>query len=587
MTPASRRILAYWLLLLVPTLAAGVGAYVLLRREETRLATRAAYAAEARRAAVAARAGLIVENLELIAGDVQAALLDALAGLPSADLPGAVEAWQRDQPLARAAFVCAADGRVVFPAAGSAGETARGFLRRIGPWLQATPPWRGPEKKVDSEAEVALPAAASKDEKAARLQALSNIASYQSARRDAKMAAAPRNQAVRSVSAESSLSDAAPAAKTESGATARRGWSSPVLEGRRHLLGWLQEIPAGEVRGVEVEMAALVARLGGALPAESGSDEGYALRDERGRIMHQSGRIPSAGAAPAVRLPLAGALAGWEVVGFLADAEASSSGGGFFFLGSLLAAILGVAILAGGSLLLWQARASEAEAARKTSFVANVSHEFKTPLTTIRLYSELLEQGRVAGEERQRDYLRTIGRETERLARLVGNALDFSRLEQGRKKFTREPLDLRAELDTWLSVHEPRLAESGLRLVRALPAGPLECTTDRDALQQVLLNLLDNAAKYAAAGGEVTVELARSGAKGARLAVLDRGPGVPVAHRQRIFEKFHRVDDTLTTEKGGTGLGLSIARQLARGLGGDLRFAPREGGGSAFLLELP
>jgi signal transduction histidine kinase len=253
----------------------------------------------------------------------------------------------------------------------------------------------------------------------------------------------------------------------------------------------------------------------------------------------------------------------------------------------LLVGIFVAAIVAGGSLLLWQARRSEAEAAQKTSFVANVSHEFKTPLTTIRLYSELLEQGRVRDAAQSGEYLRTIGRETQRLARLVGNALDFSRLEQGRKKYARDNLDLRAELARLLDTQAPRLAEAGLVLRRDLPAEPLPVTSDRDALEQIVLNLLDNAAKYGAEGGEVTVALAPRPAHGAVVRVLDRGPGVPPAHRERIFEKFHRVDDTLTAEKAGAGLGLSIARQLARGLGGELRHLPREGGGASFILELP
>jgi signal transduction histidine kinase len=246
-----------------------------------------------------------------------------------------------------------------------------------------------------------------------------------------------------------------------------------------------------------------------------------------------------------------------------------------------------VSSLAGGLLLLRQAQRSGEEARQKTSFVANVSHEFKTPLTTIRLYSELLEQGRVADEGRRGEYLRTIGRETQRLARLVNNALDFSRLEQGRKRYQREPLELGSELSRLLDTQAPRFAESGLVLRRELPDAPLTATVDRDALEQIVLNLLDNACKYAAGGGEVTVTLAPRAGGAADLRVLDRGPGVPPDHRERIFEKFHRVDETLTAEKHGAGLGLSIARQLARGLGGELRYEPRAGGGAAFVLELP
>jgi signal transduction histidine kinase len=109
---------------------------------------------------------------------------------------------------------------------------------------------------------------------------------------------------------------------------------------------------------------------------------------------------------------------------------------------------------------------------------------------------------------------------------------------------------------------------------------------DRDALEQVLLNLIDNACKYAAAGGEVAVSVAPGEGGGAVVRVADRGPGVPPAQRERVFEKFHRVDEALTAERAGAGLGLSIARQLARGMGGDLRCAARAGGGAEFVLEL-
>ncbi|HEX2861609.1 MAG TPA: ATP-binding protein, partial [Lacunisphaera sp.] len=126
-----------------------------------------------------------------------------------------------------------------------------------------------------------------------------------------------------------------------------------------------------------------------------------------------------------------------------------------------------------------------------------------------------------------------------------------------------------------------------LWLQREMPGDSLAVTSDRDAIEQIVLNLLDNAAKYGAAGGEVLVRLQSRPTSGAEIMVLDRGPGVPPSHQERIFEKFHRVDDTLTAEKGGTGLGLSIARQLARGLGGDLRYQPRAGGGAGFVLSLP
>lgn len=634
MFPASRRILAYWLLLLLPALGVGLGAILLLRREQARLAERAAYADEARRAAVTARARLIAENAELLVGDVQNGLLDLLAAAPAGGIGSLLDQLEKTNPLVRTGFQCAPDGRVLRPAPDQADDDGRGFLRRFGARLRESPPWRAGDAATTPRM-ASVPAAASlldevgqKKESldsSSRQQVASNVSKVQSARRDVQALAkniypesarlesgapardrgyAGATSEQRSPSVAAAASPRMPEADEKMlqgtaqtnlvrgnealGPREHRGWLPVKVDGRLHLLGWVQPAGADGVRGVELEMAALSSRLGGALPAEIAGEEGYALRDDQGRVLHQAGAVPRAAVA-AVTVPLAAdLLPGWDVVAFVpVVAGDGAASGGFFLISMLLVGIFVAAIVAGGSLLLWQARRSEAEAAQKTSFVANVSHEFKTPLTTIRLYSELLEQGRVRDAAQSGEYLRTIGRETQRLARLVGNALDFSRLEQGRKKYAREKLDLRAELARLLDTQAPRLAEAGLALHRDLPAEPLPVTADRDALEQIVLNLLDNAAKYGAAGGEVTVALAPRATGGAVVRVLDRGPGVPPAHRERIFEKFHRVDDTLTAEKAGAGLGLSIARQLARGLGGELRHAPREGGGASFILELP
>ena len=637
MSPASRRILAYWLLLLIPTLGVGIGAIVLLRREQARLADRAAYADEARRAAVTARARLIAENVELLVGDVQNGLLDLLAAEPAGGIDGLLNQLEKSNPLVRTAFRCAPDGEVLRPAPDQTNDDGRGFLRRFGSRLRESPPWRNGDAAISPRIYLTPGSAALQEQVAqkkeaydtlARQQVASNVSKVQSARRDvqaltknsyqepARLEPSPpamdrmdQGASGSSVGQKSSpvAANAMPAMPSSDEKFSRmraapdyssdkdagesreqRGWLPLKIDGHLHLLGWLRPPGAGEVRGVELEMAALISRLGGTLPAEISVEEGYALRDDQGRVLHQAGAVARA-AAPAITVPLAEELLpGWDVVAYVPAATGDSAeSGGFFLISTLLVGIFIAAIVAGGSLLLWQARRSEAEAAQKTSFVANVSHEFKTPLTTIRLYSELLESGRVRDAAQSGDYLRTIGRETQRLARLVGNALDFSRLEQGRKKYAMEKLDLRAELARLLDTQAPRLAEAGLTLRRDLPVGPLMVTSDRDAFEQILLNLLDNAAKYGAAGGEVTVELTPRQAGGAEVRVLDRGPGVPPGHRDRIFEKFHRVDDTLTAEKTGAGLGLSIARQLARGLGGELRHLPREGGGASFILELP
>ncbi|HEY1107003.1 MAG TPA: HAMP domain-containing sensor histidine kinase [Opitutaceae bacterium] len=612
MSPVSRRIFYYWIMLLLPTLLVGAVAIQLVRREEARLTKQSEIARESLRSAAEARAKLIVESSELLVGDVQTLLLDALAEQPSADIALFLAEWQRTNPLVRAAFRARPTGELLWPEPGIADVKSRNFAQRFSAALRATPPWRQDTRVKDSalgEAKPqALPSAAAPGSYSWRQEVDSNLNQSQSVRRGVqellRNSASASNSAVFNKVPQAGLAgEGAPRPAQASGgaapalsqvtpfsldAVARRGWSVLMIDGRPQMLGWVEI--GGEVRGVEIETAALVERLKEALPGTSREGDHYVLEQQVvGKRLAWDNVFSSPSSLPgwvAARLPLATALLpGWEVVAYLPQPYESDSGG-FFGLGAVLVALLVVAILAGGSLLLMQARSSMVEAAQKTSFVANVSHEFKTPLTTIRLYSELLEQGRVRSEEQGREYLRTIGRETQRLARLVNNALDFSRLEQGRKKYARETLDLRDELGRLFQTHAPRLAETGLTLNWQLPAEPVSVVVDRDALEQILLNLLDNACKYAAEGGEVTIALEARAGGGAVVRVADRGPGVPAEQREKIFEKFHRVDQALTAEKTGTGLGLSIARQLARGLGGDLRCEEREGGGAQFVLTL-
>ncbi len=596
-SPTSRRIFRYWLLLLVPALVVGFGAIVLLRREQVRLDEQARISNQARFAAIEARARLIAENVELLVGEAESGLMTTLNDVPAANADAFLDEWERTNPLVRATFRLAASERVLRPAAGSVGAKANVWL---GGWL-ARPPWRGnvgtlkeSDEDLRKRGDVTWNVS----------QANSLRSEIQQLNRNSNLLAGAPGQAASAEGTRPKILADAPAgmAKAELPAPQlpeKTGWT-PWRDGSGlHLVGWRQAAFGGVI-GVEVNLETISSRLGGLLPREGELADALAVRDSGGATVQSKTYARDAGffasssgdkvaVRPSVTIPIsASVLPGWEVVGFVREGAASSgAGGGFFLAGSLLVAIFVAAIVAGGSLLLRQARRSEEEAVQKTSFVANVSHEFKTPLTTIRLYAELLEQGRVRDAAQGGDYLRTIGRETQRLARLVNNALDFSRLEQGQKKFATEAVDLAAELAALLDTHAPRVAEAGLVLRRDLPATPVVITTDRDALGQIVLNLIDNACKYAAEGGEVLVALAPRAGGGAVVRVADRGPGVPVAHRERIFEKFHRVDDKLTAEKTGAGLGLSIARQLARGLGGELRYVPRAGKGAEFILELP
>ena len=237
-------------------------------------------------------------------------------------------------------------------------------------------------------------------------------------------------------------------------------------------------------------------------------------------------------------------------------------------------------------MLTRQAHRNMVDARNKTSFVSNVSHELKTPLTSIRMYAELLSENRIKTPEKQKQYLDVIVSESQRLTRLVNNVLDFSRLEQERKQFQLEVIELGEHLQNLIEANRLRIQEAGIRIITELPKTLIKIKADRDAIDQIFLNLVENVIKYAAKGKELMIELAMNESN-ALLIISDRGQGIPVEHRRAIFEKFYRIDDSLTTEKPGSGLGLTIAQKLAQGLQGTLRFEPRKGSGSSFILELP
>jgi signal transduction histidine kinase len=252
----------------------------------------------------------------------------------------------------------------------------------------------------------------------------------------------------------------------------------------------------------------------------------------------------------------------------------------------LLVALLLVAIAAGSWLIAADLRRQLALSRQKTDFVSNVSHELKTPLTSIRMFSELLAEGRVSEEGRRREYLGIIGAETARLTRLINNVLDFARLERGEKKYAFAACDFRMLVRETIESYRPQLESAGFKVSCELPGTPMELKCDRDALAQVLLNLISNAEKYSSGQKEIHVRLSAA-SRVAELEVMDRGIGVPAGCEERIFEQFFRAHDSLSSGIQGSGLGLTLARQIVRAHGGEISYHPRDGGGSSFRVVLP
>ncbi|MGQ0612148.1 MAG: sensor histidine kinase [Planctomycetaceae bacterium] len=247
------------------------------------------------------------------------------------------------------------------------------------------------------------------------------------------------------------------------------------------------------------------------------------------------------------------------------------------------------AMVALGGLFAWRAVRAEATlAARKGEFVSAVSHELRTPITSIRMYADMLKEGWVKDSDTARDYFALISSESERLARLVNNVLDFSRIERGRKTFDLRLGDPAPVVRETAELLRPYLKEKGFALEVAVPETLPACSFDKDALVQVLVNLLDNSVKYGDGGGggvkEVRVE-AEARAGEIALRVCDRGPGVPAAERERIFLPFQRGSNAAAV--GGSGLGLSLVRHTMEAHRGRVAVLDRAGGGAAFELSLP
>ena len=283
------------------------------------------------------------------------------------------------------------------------------------------------------------------------------------------------------------------------------------------------------------------------------------------------------------------ALPHWEAALYLTDpGQITKSANTLRLTVSLIVLLLVVAIVAGGTLIANDFRRQMRLAQQKTDFVSNVSHELKTPLTSIRMFADLLAEGRVAEPERQSTYLKIISAESARLTRLINNVLDFARLERGAPGGERRQCDLAEIAHDVVETCLPHLEANGQNLTCEIEVDALPIVGDRDALAQIILNLISNAEKYG--GGEILVRVRRQETPGGALGcvdVLDRGPGIPPKQVEAIFLPFHRLHDSLSSGIPGSGLGLTLARRMARAHRGNITYAARAGGGSCFTLALP
>ena len=380
------------------------------------------------------------------------------------------------------------------------------------------------------------------------------------------------------------------ASRAEAGAAEpgeRSGWTTWYWQSGLHLLYW-RELEGGKMVGAEIDRVRLLADLVGELPATfaEGAQERIALTDARGETLYQWGNHePAEGELPRVERALAQPLGAWKLQMFVPPvAYAAALGGdeGVGLFAGIAALVIALLVLA-----LWLYRDSTRrmrQTARRVGFVNQVSHELKTPLTNIRMYAELLERDvdELGPEARRR--LEIIVSESQRLSRLIGNVLTFSRQQRRVLRVRPRPGCVDQVVADVLEQFEPSLQQRGVVVQSSFNAAR-SVHLDADALGQVIGNLLSNVEKYAAAGKEVRVQTQQSDGE-AVVTVTDRGPGIARRDAERIFEPFYRVEDGITEGVSGTGIGLALARQLARLHGGDLKLLASDGPGACFELRI-
>ena len=350
----------------------------------------------------------------------------------------------------------------------------------------------------------------------------------------------------------------------------------------------------GRIAGCEIARGAFRDRIAGVLTSTWSPVRILTLLDENGAPLATP--PDSAGRdwrRPFVAREIGEALPRWEAAAYLTQPDSiSAQARSSSLVIWIMVMILFVSVAGGGTMVLSSVYGEMRLAQQKATFVTNVSHELKTPLTSISLFVDLLRRKGPLAPAKKEQYLSLMASETERLTRLINNVLDFSR-DRTARRYTIRTVDAVEVAAQIVESQRVRLESRGfsVSLQRVQSGDPGAGTVaavraDPEALKQVLLNLLSNAEKYSAESKEIAVIVTREPSS-ILIRVCDRGIGIPERERERVFREFYRVDDSLSSGVQGTGLGLTIARRIARDHGGDITCAPRDGGGTEFIVRLP
>jgi two-component system phosphate regulon sensor histidine kinase PhoR len=361
-------------------------------------------------------------------------------------------------------------------------------------------------------------------------------------------------------------------------------------EGRYYLLSTTRRDVAGKrfYIVIEVDLAHLVVDIFPEVFEGDAAHRMVQIVDERGNLVfgHAFSGVPSKYLVSLVPRTLWSwrlRMAPRDVPTLVAE-EAARRTTDWLFIG-----LSSITLFVGVGLLTYAVRTERRANQAKSDFIANVSHELKTPLSLIRMFGEILASGRTTGPDKAREYAEIITRESERLSRLIDNVLDFARAERGKIAYDMRVGDLAEVISRALDVYRHRLEREGMALDVAIAGDVPPVRMDEGAMTLVLLNLVDNAVKYAADGKRLLVTLRRDPADAGRvlLEVSDSGPGIERGERERIFERFYRARRVRGQPVRGSGIGLAIVKHICVAHGGDVTVDAAPGGGSTFTVWLP
>ncbi len=480
--------------------------------------------------------------------------------------PGALQSLPDFQPLVRYAFLLGSKGRLEFPVVAQNGSSKdAAFLRRTESLWES-----GVKFDRSSFVEQPAPALAQND-----IAAVSNSGKGQSVWSFSKTGEGRLNV---NNSQGTFQMQTMPVAVTS-------GWHVWYHGNGPRLIYW-QKRDDGRVLGLELEMAAfysvLINRLSASdVPAGLGAMSLESVQGES--ALHQWGSMAAIKEPVAATRVCSPPLGLWRLSYRAASGEAPTVDHVPILLG---AGGAGIALAGLAFLLHRESKREMVEAQRRVSFVNQVSHELKTPLTNIRLYTELAQQkAEVADSDGVIRHLSVVEMETTRLSRLIHHVLTFARQQRDQLTIHPRMAVLDEVTQRTLGVWKPALESKGV-VVTATFEAPHAFAFDPDAVEQILGNLLSNIEKYAATGQAARVSTSQT-AGDSLLVVEDAGPGINIKDQERIFAPFVRLRDDLAEGTSGTGIGLSIARHLAELHGGSLELEQRNSPGARFVLRLP